>query len=85
MTRELKKAINRIRKAQDASFNGKTSCTAMTILFSSLNRPDEPLCWFSIFCHCGDEVKSFTIGTSSTHEDIDGALNGISDFIGYPV
>ncbi len=93
MKRELKKAVTRIRKAQDAVFNNKVEkCPSLSIHCNSLwSRTNGVLMnWWTVFAHVGEHeadrtCRSWTFADDSTPEDIEGLLHELSEYIGHAV
>ena len=56
MTREVKKAVTRIRRVQDAVYNNKLGiCHSMSIHTNTLVRCDgEVMTWWTVFAHQGE-------------------------------
>lgn len=89
MTRALRNAISRIRKAQDAVFEHKVEgchcleLDASTIVYSEGNESE----YWSVYAHGkGDKkVESWMINTGDSQEALDEVLRELSDYIGFEV
>ena len=91
MTREVKKAVTRIRRVQDAVYNNKVGiCHSMSIHTNTLVRCDgEVMTWWTVFAHQGEPpakaCRSWTFADDSTAEDIEGILKELSEYIEHEV
>ena len=91
MTREVKKAVSRIRRVQDAVYNNKVGiCHSMSIHTNTLVRCDgEVMTWWTVFAHQGEPpakaCRSWTFADDSTAEDIEGILKELSEYIEHEV
>ena len=91
MKREVKKAVTRIRKAQDAVYNNKVErCHSMSIHTNTLVRVDgEVMTWWTVFAHQGEPpakaCRSWTFADDSTPEDIERILAELSEYIEHEV
>ena len=75
MTREVKKAVTRIRRVQDAVYNNKLGiCHSMSIHTNTLVR-----------CDGAKACRSWTFADDSTAEDIEGILKELSEYIEHEV
>lgn len=87
MTRELRNAITRIRKAQDKVFEQKTGLssfelTPYVLTYSSGRRG----AYWSIFIHRSTkDLEIFRLHDTDTQEDINETLNAISEYIGFTI
>ena len=91
MKREVKQALSRIRRAQDAVYNNKVGiCHSMSIHTNTLVRCDgEVMTWWTVFAHQGEPpakaCRSWTFADDSTAEDIEGILKELSEYIEHEV
>ena len=91
MTREVKKAVTRIRRVQDAVYNNKVGiCHSMSIHTNTLVRCDgEVMTWWTVFAHQSEPpakaCRSWTFADDSTAEDIEGILKELSEYIEHEV
>lgn len=91
MKREVKKAVSRIRKAQDAVYNNKVErCHSMSIHTNTLVRLDgEVMTWWTVFAHQGEPpakaCRSWTFADDSEPEQIEKILQELSEYIEHEV
>lgn len=89
MTKQLRNAIRRIRKAQDAVFEHKVEIChcleldASTIVYSGGSESE----YWTVYAHRkGDKsVGSWMFDNSDTQEALDEVLRELSDYIGFEV
>ena len=89
MKREVKKAVSRIRRAQDAVLNNKVSgCHCMSIDCSIIDRESEQVrAWWTIFCHRDDDpekCRSWRLADDDL-ESIDKTLQEVGEYLNYQV
>ena len=89
MKREVKQALSRIRRAQDAVYNNKVSeCRCMSVDCNSLEHEDgKVVTWWTIFCHKDsdpEKCRSWRVADDAP-EDIDITLQQISEYIEHAV
>ena len=91
MTREVKKAVTRIRRVQDKVFNYRIEkCHSMSIHTNTLVRVDgEVMTWWTVFAHQGEPpakaCRSWTFADDSTADDIENILTELSEYIEHEI
>ncbi len=91
MKREVKKAVTRIRKAQDAVYNNKCGrCHSMSVDTNTLIRENgEVSTWWTVFAFQGEPpamaCRSWTFADDSEPEQIDRVLQELSEYIQHEV
>ena len=88
MKREVKKAMSRIRKAQDAVYNNATECSSMSVENNSLKDYEGKVKnWWTIFVHREDDpqhCRSWRVANDDL-ESIESTLQEISEYMNYQV
>lgn len=89
MKREVKQAISRIRKAQDAVYNNKVEkCRCMSIDCNRLEHVDgKRVNWWTVFCHNDDDpekCQSWRIADDDI-ESIADTLKAIAEYIEHEI
>lgn len=91
MKREVKKAVTRIRKVQDAVYNNKCGmCHAISLHTNSLEYSDGKMTtWWTVFANQGTppakECRSWTFADDNTPEEIEKILQELSEYISHEV
>ena len=89
MKRELKQAVSRIRKAQDAVYNHKVAgCHCMSVDCNTLIHEDgQAVTWWTIFCHKDSDpehCRSWRLADDDL-ESIDKTLQEVGEYLNYQV
>ena len=88
MKREVKKAMSRIRKAQDAVYNNATECSSLSVDNNSLKDYEGKVKnWWTIFVHREDDpqhCRSWRVADDDL-ESIESTLQEISEYMNYQV
>ena len=89
MKREVKQALSRIRKAQDAVYNHKVAgCHCMSVDCNTLIQEDgQAVTWWTIFCHKDSDpehCRSWRLADDDL-ESIDKTLQEVGEYLNYQV
>lgn len=89
MKREIKKALTRVRRAQDAAANGKVEfIEAMSVDTNSrIDSKGERLQWWTIYVHKSTDPKfcqHFSMHDNNP-EEAEPMLAALSEYMNYPV
>ena len=83
MKKEIRKAVSRLRRAQDAVFTRKASkCNALDI---TSHFTSSTLNYWAIYCHVDENCQHWIISHDDTAEEIENTLQEVAEFISYHV